>query len=147
MGVLEVALLLGGVAVAYFLNQANAAGHLVFFPGNLGGLSFEGINPVIQGSILIQNTSNTSFTFNSLAASVTSGDTLVGNVSNFTPITIGPNSEGQLPISVRLLLLGAANDVIDAIQNKYISKKLILDGSVNANGVQVPLKLEYSIGL
>lgn len=147
MGLIEAALLLGGVAVAYFLNLKNAAGHLVFYPGTIQGLSFEGANPVIQGTILIQNTSNVTFTFNSFAASITTGGTLVGNASNFTPVTIGPNSEGQFPIKLTLSLLGVANDIIDAVQNKYITKQISLEGSVNANGIPVPLQLNYSIGL
>lgn len=146
MGVVEVLILLGGAVALYFYNQVNAAGHLVFFPGNLTGLAFEGSTPVINATVLIQNTSNVSFTFNSMAGNVFSDGILVGNASSFAPTTIGPNSEGQFPITFRLLLLSAANSVVDAIQNGYINKKLLLDGSVNANGSSVSLKLEYQTG-
>ncbi len=147
MGVIEIALILGGVAVAYYANLANAAGNLIFYPGSIQGLSFQDATPVVQGSVIIQNTSNATFTFNSVAGNITTNGTLVGNISNFVPVTIGPNSQGELPITIKLSLIGVANDVIDAIQSRNISKKIILDGRVNANGVQVPLNLEYSIGL
>ncbi len=147
MGIVEVLLVLGGVFALNFYNQVSAAGHLVFFPGGITGLAFEDSSPVVSGTIIIQNTSNVEFTFASVAGNVYSDGILVGNASSFTSITVAPNSEGQLSIKIRLLLLSAANDVIDAIQNGYIKKKLTLDGSVNANGTQVPLKLEYQIGL
>jgi len=147
MGVIEVVAVLGGIVALYFLNQSKAAGSLVFYPDNITGLSFEGASPVVQASILVQNPSNTSFTFQSFAASATSDGVLVGNVSNFTPVSIGANSEGLMPIKIRLLLLSAANDVIDAIQNRNVKKKLELKGTINTNGVPVPITLNYEIGL
>lgn len=147
MGVIEVVAVLGGIVALYFLNQKHAADALVFYPDNITGLSFEGASPVVQASILVQNPSNTSFTFQSFAASATSDGVLVGNVSNFTPVSIGANSEGVMPIKIRLLLLSAANDVIDAIQNRNVKKKLELKGTINTNGVPVPIMLNYEIGL
>ena len=147
MGIVEVAVILGGIIGLYFINQAAAASSLVFFPSGINGLAFEGSGPVVTASILVQNPTNTAFTFESFAASATSDGTLVGNVSNFTPVAIAPNTEGVMPIKIRLLLLTAANDVIDAIQNRNIKKKLQVKGTINTNGVPVPVTLEYEIGL
>ena len=147
MGLVEVALVIGGLVGLYFLNQAHSADSLVFFPDNITGLGFEGANPVVTATLLVQNPTNTAFTFQSLAATATSDGLVVGNVSNFTPVAIAPNSEGVMPLTIRLLLITAANDVIDAIQNRNIKKKLKIEGTVNTNGYAVPLSLEYEIGL
>ena len=147
MGVFEVLLALGGVVALYFYNQVNAAGHLVFFPGSITGLSFEGSTPAIDATILIQNTSNVDFTFNSVAGNVYSDGILAGNASSFTPTPVPGNTEGTLHIKIRLLPLSIANDIISAITNGGIKRKLTLDGSVNANGSQVALALEFQIGI
>lgn len=146
MGVIEVMVALGGLVALYFYNQVNAAGHLVFFPGSITGLAFEGSTPVVDATILIQNTSNVDFTFNSVAGNAYSDGILVGNASSFTPTLIASNSEGELHIKFRLLPLGIANDIISAITNGSIKRRLSLDGSVNANGNLVGLKLEFQIG-
>jgi LEA14-like dessication related protein len=97
--------------------------------------------------MLIQNPTNTPFTFTSFAASATSDGILVGNVSNFTPVAIAANSEGLMPVKIRLLLITAANGVIDAIQNRHVKKNLVIEGTINTNGVPVPVSLNYEIGL
>lgn len=147
MGTIEVALVLGGVIGLYFFNQARAAGALVLFPGNITGLQFDGATPVVTVTLLVQNPTNTSFVFRSFAASAYSNDTLVGNVSNFTPVAVGPNSEGIMPLTIRLLLITAANDVISIIQTKHVKRTLKLEGTINANGVPVPVTLNYEMGL
>ena len=113
MGGLEAVLLLGGLGLLYIWNLSNAAGNLQYFPGNITG--FDLFPPTIYVTLIVQNTSNVTFTINSLASSVFSDTTLIGNVSDFIPVTIPGNSQGSIPLSVKLLPIGLANEIISII--------------------------------
>lgn len=142
----EALLLIGGAVALYEYNQYRAGGNLNFFPGQVTDMSFEGLNPVATAELLIQNTSNVTFTINSLSGSVTLNGTLIGNISDFTPVTIGGNSEGYIPLKLRLLTLTIVQNLINAFGGGAIKENLVVTGSVNANGVQVPLSITYQIG-
>lgn len=147
MGVFESILLIGAGLGLYIYTQQRAAGHLVFFPDNVIGFQFDNATPVFTANILIQNTSNTSFTVYSFAGNVLTDSTLVGNVSSFQPITIPANAQVDYPIMLRMSLLGVVDDIISAFKDGNISKTLVIDGNVNANGYQVPVSLTYKLGI
>ena len=137
---------LGAVAV-YYMNLGRSAGNLVFYPGSLlSGFSFEDSMPVIYTEVLVQNTSNVAITIYSMAGNVSANDTLVGNLSDFTPVTINPNSEGSIPIKIRFQLLGIVSDIMNAFNTGIRSQTLNVEGSANGNGVQIPVKLTYKLG-
>lgn len=144
---LGVLLVLGGAAALYYANLSRAAGNLTYFPGNVTGFSLNGISPVIYAELVVQNTSNVSFTINSLAASVLTDSTLIGNVSNFTPVEIPGNRQGVIPLTLQLQPLALVNDIIGIITGGNGSKNLIITGSVNANGIQAPFSLSYKLGV
>lgn len=146
MGGIEALLLLGGFTLLYFGNKAYSAGNLTFFPHRFTGMAFEGITPVATIELIVQNTSNTDFTLNSLSGNVLVQNTLVGNVGNFSPVYIPGNSETVIPLKIRFLLISLVDDIIAAFQTGHFDKELVFDGTVNANGVQVPLNLTYKIG-
>ena len=143
---LEALLLLGGAALLYVLNQTRSIGNLNFYPDRIASMAFEGMSPVAYATVLVQNTSNVSIELNSLVGSLFMNDTLVGNVSNFTPLLIQDNSETILPLKIRLQLIGIVNDIIDGFQLGNFHQDLRFEGTVNANGVQVPLSFTYTIG-
>lgn len=143
---LEALLLLGGAALLYIGNQARSVANLTFFPDAVTGMAFEGISPVMYLSVLVQNTSNVAIDLYSLSGSVYVDNTLVGNISNFTPTRINANSETVMPLKVRFAILGIVNDIIQSFQQGNFKKAVVLDGTVNANGVQVPLTLTFQIG-
>lgn len=126
--------------------QGRAASNLQFFPGRVTGFSIDGINPIATAELLIQNTSNVEFTINSLAASVYSSGTLIGNISDFTPDIVGPNTQYVYPVTIRFLSLSIIDQLINAFETGSIKRDLSIEGSVNANGQQWPLKLTYTIG-
>jgi len=145
MGGFGAVLLLAGFAGLYLWNLSRSAGYLQYYPGNITGFSL--IPPVITVDLIVQNTSNVSFTINSLAANVTSDGTQIGNVSDFIPVTIGPNSQGPIPLTLKLLPLGIVNDIISIITGGVGSRNILIKGTVNANGIQQPFELPFKVGL
>lgn len=143
----ELAWLIAGGVVIYLYEQSKAAGNLTFFPGNITGIGNEGITPVVKADLIIQNPSNVDFTVSAVAANVYDNGYLVGNISNFNTVGIPHTSQITYPINIRLQLIGIANDLINALTGGGGgSHTLTVDGTVNGNGVQLPLKLEYKIG-
>ena len=142
----EALLLLGGAAFLYIFTTSRAAGHLTFYPSNITGMSLD-FSPEIYATLLVQNTSNSEFTIYSLSANATTDNTLVGNVSNFIPVTIPANSEHELPLTIRLLPLTIVQNFLDALRNHGMNTTFQLEGTVNANGVQIPLSLTYKIAV
>jgi len=145
MGGFEAVLLLAGIAGVYLWNLSRAAGYLQYYPGNITGFSL--IPPVITVDLVVQNTSNITFTINSLAANVTSDGTQIGNISDFTPVVIPANSQGAVPLTLRLLPIGIVNDIISIITGGVGSRTILIKGTVNANGVQQPFELPFKVGL
>jgi hypothetical protein len=146
MGGFEALLLLAGVAWLYTSTVTKAAGNLIFVPGNIINIGLEGMYPVVVANLLVQNTSNVDFTLNSFAATVTSDGTLIGNVSNFNAVAIPGNSQTAVPLNLTLFPLGIVDNLIQAFYGGFVKKEFIIDGSVNANGQQVPLKLIFKVG-
>lgn len=144
------ALLLIGLAVGIYINtQQKAAENLVYFPGNAGiptGFAFEGATPVLTGELIVQNTSNVDFTINSLAGNVSTDGTLVGNISNFEPVTIRANSQAKLPLHLALFPYGIVDNIINSFFGGAQKRELLIDGSANANGQQVAINLKYTVG-
>lgn len=144
---LDVLLILAGAAGIYVWNLSKAANNLTYFPGNITGISLDGLTPVVFATLIIQNTSNLSFTISSLAGSVTSNGTLIGNVSDFIPVAIPANSQGQIPLTLRMQPLGLVNDIIAILTGGNGTRTLVVAGSVNANGIQQPFSLTYNVGV
>lgn len=143
----EVLAALGLVAGVYFWNLYRAAGNLVFFPGSITGLSLDGLSPVIQAEMIVQNTNNVSFTVMSIAASVTSNGTLIGNVSNFSPFQIPGNSQATIPLTLVLQPIALVNNIIGIVTGGSGKTELQISGSLNADGIQAPIALTYKLGV
>lgn len=142
----EALLLIGGAVGLYFYTKGRAAGRLTFYPGNVTGMAFDGPNPIATVELVVQNTSNTSLHINSLAGNVFSNNYLVGNISNFQGVVIPGNSQRSIPVNIRFMLLGIVNDIIEAFQTGNFRHDLVIEGTVNAEGLAVPLQLNYKIG-
>lgn len=138
-------LLLAGVAGLYLWNLSRAAKNLIYLPGNITGFNL--LPPVIYLELVIQNTSNVDFTINSLAANVTSDGTVIGNVSEFVPVSLPANSQGVVPITLSLQPLGLANEIISILSGGNGYRNLEIKGSVNANGIQQSFSVQFKIGI
>lgn len=139
---MEVLLILAAGLGLYLFTTARAASNLLYYPGDISGLSFSGAT----FDLVVQNTSNVEFTIYSLAASVFSNGTLIGNISDFTPAVIPANNQVAIPLYAKFLQLSIINDLLSAFGTGSYSRTITIKGSVNANGQQVPIDLTYSIG-
>lgn len=122
---------------------------LNFFPDKIKSLDFDGLTPVLRIGIGVQNTSNQSFTINSIAGNVyslTGGKTYIGNVSMFSAVTIPKNSQQILIVQARLNLIGIVNDIIDALQGGNFSQKISIDLLANVDNLQIPIQQTFNIG-
>lgn len=143
----EVLLLAGAGITAYWLwSKSNAAGHLVFSPGNITNMAFDGATPSITFQIIAQNTSGTDLLLNSLAGNITSNGSLIGNVSNFLQTPIPANSSTPVTLVASLQILGIVNDIIKAFQYGNIKQDITLTGYANVNGIQAPINLTMTVG-
>lgn len=137
------------VLVGYNLfARKNAAGTLNFLPGNLKAIGSDGITPIVTVGLLVQNTSNQSYTLNSIAGTVyanNDGNTYnIGNVSSFEQQRISPNSQSELTVEMRLALIGLVSDVINSISSGY-GQDILFKGYANVEGVQIPIVINYKL--
>jgi len=139
------------VAVGYLLLKARTLANLVFSAGQVSGISFEGLTPILSVSLIVQNTSSIGVTLQSIAGNVFTEDggssTLVGNLSSFLPVHIAPNQQSAININVRMRLLGIVNDIITAYQSRNYTKVLEFQCSANVDGVQMPFSFKIPVGL
>jgi len=142
-----IAITAAGVIAYSLLRKSAAAGRLVFFPDKIRSLKFDGLTPVLVAGVLVQNTSNQAFALNSFAGNVFSNNILVGNVGSFAQQIFNANTEKVLLVDIRLLPLGITNDIIKAFQYKNFSFDLKIEAVANVDNLQVPINLNYSIGL
>ncbi len=96
--------------------------------------------------LVVQNTSNQSFTLNSFSGSLYSNDKFVANVSSFDAQHIAANSETTLYLKVKLSLVGIAVDIVNAWTAGNIQQKIELIATANVDSLQVPVKLNYTVG-
>jgi LEA14-like dessication related protein len=135
-----------GLVAAVLWSKARAAGTLIFQPGRVQNLYFDGVSPVIQLSLVVQNTSSSGFTLESLAGNILSDGYIIGNFSNFQPIHINANSETVVPISIRLGMIGLVQDLITSFTTGDFTKRVTLQGFVNAGFVRAPINVSFEIG-
>lgn len=142
--------ILGGLAflAGYVLYRVFwAASNLVFSPGKVTGVSIQGTNPILYFNVLVQNTSDTNLSLQSFAGNIFMDNQLIGNVSAFTPFVIASNSQTEFPVVGTLQGLQIINQLITAWNTNSIQKKVTVDGSINGIGFQVPVKLDFIVGV
>lgn len=147
--ILKGALLTGAALLAWrWLSKSSSAKSLIFLPGSVNGIYFDGITPYVRVGIIVQNTSNQSYTINSIAGNVTSyqnGKSYnIGNVSTFTQQQILANKQQTILIDVRLSLIGVVSDLLNIIDAGY-HQKIIFNGYANVENLQIPLNFEYTL--
>lgn len=103
----------------------------------------EGLTPIMTLALAVQNTSNQSFTVNSMAGELYANNIYLGNVSSFNPVEVRPNTEQVIDIRVRLSLIGIVNDILQGIKNKTFNQDLELDSVANIDNLQVPINIVY----
>lgn len=136
------------LAGAWFLfgRKAVAASNLTFYPGQVLNMQFLGATPILTVSVQVQNTSSAQLIVNSFSGNVTSNGTLIGNVYNFSPITILPNSQQMVPVTLQLNATGIVNDIVNIFTSGSSRQQLTVNASANVEGIQVPISLNFQVG-
>lgn len=130
--------LLGGVGL-YALNKIgmfSIGSTLNFRLGNFGFTSGG-----IDLNLIAQNPQDAGFVVNSVVGNVLLGSTVVGNISSFSPVTIAPNSETPIRLTIRPSLTGALSLLSDVIKGNVAKQPITVSGNVNAGGTVLPLNL------
>ncbi len=137
--------LTGGAILLYMLvAKARTLGQLVFFPEKLRALQWIGGAPVITLGIMVQNTSNNSFTIQSFAGSVYVKDS--GETTLVTPVAINGNSQGIMEVKISLMALAVVNQIIQSIEDGNFEMTLMMEANANVDNLQVPVEMSFKIG-
>lgn len=131
----------------YWLYKVRAVGNLVFFPGPITAMRFEGVTPVMSFQVIAQNSSSLGVSVQSLAGNLFSKGLLIGNVFSVKPIQLAGNARGYVNVEARFFILGIVNDIIASFQNRDFVQNITFEGFANVEGVQVPIKLSFNVGL
>lgn len=102
---------------------------------------------VLDFHIGIQNPTGEIFTIQSLTGDLYTNDKFIGNISSFTLTEIKPNAQTIFVASVRLPLVGLAAELWNALQGGVttISQKLKIVGTINVDGIPLPVTLTYTV--
>lgn len=140
-------LLAAGAIVAFSAFQkVNASGSLNFYPASINQITFDGMTPVANIGLAIQNPSNQQFVIHSIAGNVYANDYLIGNVSSYINQTIKANSQAVYNLNIRFSILGIVNDIIRSFENKSgINQILELQANINVDNFTIPLKVKYKV--
>jgi len=132
-------LLIGGGVIALGLwayKKFVTGSNLIFVPL---GISTGGSG--LQVKIGVQNPTNESLMFSSLAGNVIVNNVAVANVSNFQGITIPANSQTAVTIDVAVNWLGLGLSAASVVQAGFTGAKLV--GTANVNGVALPVNITF----
>lgn len=136
-------ILVGG-GVFYLLMKKKVANLNYYLKGF--DLSFDGITPVLNLSLVVQNVNNTGFNVKSFVGLLYVGTARIGNVYGFTPVRIALSSETPVNIQVRLSPLAIVSDIVSRIvQKSGLSYELTLIGNLNAEGFVIPVNLNFAV--
>jgi len=136
----------GAVLALTALSKAQAGGTLNFIPGNVHSVSFDGVTPIIQFDLVIQNPTGQAFTVRSLVGTITANDYQIGNVSSYVSTYVRPYGNTVYRLSARMNVLGVVNNIINAINGGGVSQTMRLKGWVNVESFTLPVALTYKIG-
>jgi hypothetical protein len=145
---LQKSLMLGvaGVILVNLLKKGTSLGRLNFYPAAVSKITFDGAIPVMKFGLAAQNTSGNKFIVNSIAGNLYANGYLIGNISNFTPVVIPPNSQVIVPLTARLSPVGIVQNIIEAFDGGNFSIEVELDANANIDNFQAPINLKYKIG-
>lgn len=145
--ILKPLLIAGGVYYLYNLIAKGGAAASLNYRVAKVDVSLDGLTPLVQITIGVQNPTNQNFTIRSIVGDISSNGSYLANVSSFTAAYVAPNAESLIVINARVSLVGALTDLYDTLQgNGSIQQKIKFGGSVNVDGVVVPLNMNYTIG-
>lgn len=139
------AILLGlaGLAVYEYSQLGLAAADVQFL--------FQGVNvnslSNVQVTMLVQNVSNTPIVLNSMTLDLSVNGQSIGNAAVFpqVPITIQPNSQQPVAISITPDWLSIPSTVQSLIQSNSPNVKFEAVGTANVNNIPFPIDVQKSV--
>ena len=136
----------GGLALIYGSRVATGVNTVNFV---LNGVDLSDITN-IKLQFLIQNVSNATGVLNSLSGNITVNGYDLGNISDFNAVTIPPNSQQPVNISLRPDLISLPQTIAALIQdngsgNNALNFEII--GNANVNGIVLPFNLTKTINV
>lgn len=140
------ALVTGAIIALSALTKARAAGTLNFVPGAVHSVSLDGITPVIDFDLIIQNPSNRSYTIRGLVGNLTANDYQIGNFTSYQQTYIRAMGNTSYRISARLSLIGVVNDIIRAVNGGGIAQTMRFKAWANVDNFTIPISITYKIG-
>ena len=107
----------------------------------------QGITPVLDIYIGVQNPTGGTFTVQSAVGKVYANENYLGDLSSFTLTTVKPNQQTFFIATLRMSLIGLAQEIYNAVSQglSTVTFNLKFNGTVNVNGVPVPIALGYKI--
>jgi LEA14-like dessication related protein len=137
-------LLLGGAVLLYFVGVPGAVVSKLVFVEN--GMTIDATNPLqinILLSILVQNPTSGSITLNSLAGSFSINGSNAGNVSDFNPTVIPPNSQTPITLNLTVSDYSIAAIILAYINSGSTSIVVGLTATANINNAPFPVNLSF----
>jgi hypothetical protein len=139
-------LAVGAYAAITLLGKKSDAGKLSYGIASVNP-SLDGITPILDINLSIQNPTNSNFSIRSFVGSITSNGSTIGTTSNYQTQNILPLSTSYYKISLRMSLIGIAVDVYNAIQGgSGWAQQIEIKGNANVDGYIAPVDLKYQIG-
>lgn len=124
----------------WFWSRANALSSLIFIPKGVG-VQGGGLNLILG----VQNPTGAAIQLNSLAGSIQVNGSNLGNVSDFSPVVIAPNSETDIPLYLTANVFGIAGSLLGQLDGNEGAGNFNanLVGTANINNIPVPVNLNF----
>jgi LEA14-like dessication related protein len=136
-------LLLGvGAVAAYYFAQLGKAGSTMQIV--LSGVQVNSVTDYVI-TLTFQNVSNATVKINSFTGVVSINDNQVGNVSEFGPVIINPNSQQAINIHFSPSLLSLPGAIRDLLNNSGGELVFNVNGNANVDNLVLPVNVSDTV--
>lgn len=140
-----IALIIGGFFLIKFINTGTAIANLKFVLRS-ASLQIQGLAPMVNLVIGVQNIASTSFTVYAITGVLYLNGTAVANINSIQPVAIAPLAETPYSILLNPNVSTLANDIVNIMQgNSSLAATIRFVGSVNVDNVQAPIDISYNL--
>jgi LEA14-like dessication related protein len=138
------------MGVTYF-QKSQAAARLNYIVQRVN-IRFEGITPILEILIGIQNPTSQTLTVSSIIGDLRLNGNYMAQIYGYSRTVIQPHSVSPLAITARLSLTGLYGEVKDIISaitngnfNALLNQVVSFKGVINAEGVNIPMAFDYKV--
>lgn len=140
-----IGLTIGGLYILSKITAVGAASRLNFVITNVN-VTTSGISVILQVTVQVQNPTNSGFTINSLVGNVLLNGTLIGNASSFNQVSIAPNQQTPLMLTVVLSAIATVNDIVNILSGSSgVHAVVAINGTANVDNLPIPVNLQYQV--